>query len=546
MLTYLHCYADDLWESYEKAGLLKGSYGIRFCQNVFLPEALRFNITAAKGTPLYEYIKKHKCPFYVDRLQGGVIMYDYTYDPALVKEYEDMLGDSFLGFQMHEWLSNYRGDVTFKLAELSKEDWTEEKIEAHIRKKYPYTNLFLESMTLSEIASAGKPETAKQMYDNMTAIYKDRASKYKLVPADSYYMMFPFEAEMGAKLLMPEVGFQIPDTRIQMCFARGVARAYGIKLGAYYEPWGGKPFTACCYEDDEKNEWHLSNAAGEFPFVTGGPNGGSSRSLQWRIYLYAYLSNCDYVCEEWGGYNTFSDRKNAVLSEYGIVKKRFIDFVEKYPDVGEKVAPIAAVLSNDLPCLTLGRDLPEDVKTYLDEPLEGERLEKWTRLKYDVAKIFSNSVPMVGDETQVLLNSDVPDAVDLLNEGDGKALEKYDYLVNLTCDPAFEKKHPNCITPDEVTEKLHELLPCRVDGGFHVVVNKRGEDGYYLSVFNHSGVTRSVAEGEKVLPEAEKIAVITLKDGRILTPLEGSDKVVFKNGKYHVILGGGEWFFAKF
>jgi len=27
------------------------------------------------------------------------------------------------------------------------------------------------------------------------------------------------------------LGFQIPDTRIQMCFARGVARAYGIKLG---------------------------------------------------------------------------------------------------------------------------------------------------------------------------------------------------------------------------------------------------------------------------------------------------------------------------
>jgi len=35
MLTYLHCYADDLWEEYEKSGLLKGSFGIRFCQNVF-------------------------------------------------------------------------------------------------------------------------------------------------------------------------------------------------------------------------------------------------------------------------------------------------------------------------------------------------------------------------------------------------------------------------------------------------------------------------------------------------------------------------------
>ena len=134
----------------------------------------------------------------------------------------------------------------------------------------------------------------------------------------------------------------------------------------------------------------------------------------------------------------------------------------------------------------------------------------------------------------------------MLDEGDGHALANYEYLVNLTGDAAFEEKYPNCISPDEVTEKLDELLPCRVEGGFHVVVNKRGEDGYYLTVFNHSGVVRSVAEGESVLPEAEKIAVIELKDGKTLIPLEGSDKIVYKDGKYHVILAGGEWLFAKF
>ena len=29
-LTYLHCYADDLWEGYEKNGLLREHFGIRF------------------------------------------------------------------------------------------------------------------------------------------------------------------------------------------------------------------------------------------------------------------------------------------------------------------------------------------------------------------------------------------------------------------------------------------------------------------------------------------------------------------------------------
>ena len=78
------------------------------------------------------------------------------------------------------------------------------------------------------------------------------------------------------------------------------------------------------------------------------------------------------------------------------------------------------------------------------------------------------------------------------------------------------------------------------------MVNRRGDDGYYLAVFNHSGITHSVAEGEAVLPEATGIAVITLEEGRTLRPLEGSDRVVFKDGKYHVILDGGEWFFAEF
>lgn len=546
MLTYFHCYADDLWPGYEKNGLLRENFGLRFCQNVFLPEELRFNRVAAVGTPLYEYIKKTKCHLYIDRLQGGVIMYDYTYDKDLINEYREMLGEKFHGFQMHEWLSNYRGDVTFKLRDLSAEDWTEENIEAHIRKTYHFTNLFLESMTLAEIAAAGKPVTAQQMYDNMTAIYLDRLRDHELVPCDSYYMMYPFEAENGAKIIMPEVGYQIPDTRIQMCYARGVARAYGIALGAYYEPWGGKPFTTCSYLPDEKNEWYLSNSAGEFPFVTGGPNGGSSRSLQWRIHLYAYLSGAEYISEEWGGYNTFDDLETYELSEYGKVKKRFLDFADKYPDIGEKVAPIAAVLSNDLLCLTLGRDLAEDVKTYLDEPLTGEALEKWTRLKYDVAKIFSDSAPMVGDETAVLLNSDMPDAVDMLNEGDGHALAGYKYLVNLTGDPAFAEKYPNCISVDEIKEKLDELLPCRVTGGAHYMVNRKKDGGYYLAVFNHSGITRSVAEGEGVLPEATMTVAIELKDGRELTYLEGSDKIVFVNGRYQVVLAGGEWLFAEF
>jgi len=538
--TFFHCYTKDLWKGYEKNGFLDGNYGIRFMQNVNIPEELKFNQAAKKGGELYEYIKKNNCSFYIDRLQGGDFIQDYEYDQDLINMYKDMLGEKFKGFQMHEWFSNYRGDLNWKLGDLSAEDWTAENIQKIIFEKFPYKTLFLEAMTLEEMTAAGKPLTWKQYYDNMTAIYKKRAANHDLVPCDSYFLMYPFEAENGAKTIMPEVGGQIPDMRLQMAFARGVCRSYGLTLGAYYEPWGGDPFACCSYHEGDKNEWMIRGDE-DFPFTPGGPNGGSSRSLQSRIFLYAYLSGAEMMSEEWGGYNTFIDCKDYKLSEYGIVKKNFLEFVKKYPDIGEKVAPIAAVISNNYICYTL--DDPEG--KLFGYPVEGKLAEELQIVRDGVEKIFKKSEEQIAYEDRIIINSTIPDAVDMLNVHDGKSLCNYRYLVDLTNEKEFAEGRDNLISPDEVEEKLHELLPCKVEGGFHYLLNKRGEKGYYLSVFNHSGITRSQAEGEKILEEATKTAVITLKDGRSLKALEGNKNIEFKEGKYFVTLKGGEWLFAE-
>ena len=147
-------------------------------------------------------------------------------------------------------------------------------------------------------------------------------------------------------------------------------------------------------------------------------------------------------------------------------------------------------------------------------------------------------------EQRTLGNYRVPDAVDMLDEGDGHAMADYEYLVDLTGDPTFSLRHPNVIAPTDVPARLEELVPCRVEGELHYVINRRGTDGYYLTVFNHGGVTRSVSDGERVLPEAERTVRITPKGGRTLRPLEGSDRVCCEDGTYTVTIAGGDFFFA--
>ena len=77
-----------------------------------------FNEVAKKGGELYKLIKEKKLPLYIDRLQGGDFIYHYDFDEELLAEYEELLGDDFYGFQIHEWLSNYHNDIRIRLKTL--------------------------------------------------------------------------------------------------------------------------------------------------------------------------------------------------------------------------------------------------------------------------------------------------------------------------------------------------------------------------------------------------------------------------------------------
>ena len=535
MFRFIHGYLPGLWKAQVDAGLVRESDGIRFCQNIMIKNELKFNNLAKKGGELYQILAERKCPFFIDRLQGGVYIDEYEYDQDLLNEYKELLGDNFWGFQMHEWLSNYRNDALKKLGDLPESEWNEQSIKDYLYKKFPFPFLMLESMTAKEMAEKGKPKTAKQLYDNMTAIYKKRQKIGELIPADSGFLAYNFEVGVGATKLMPEVGAQTPDTKIQICYARGMTRVEGRSFGVYYEPWGGIPFSACCYEENSKNEWGIGDSK-DFPFETQGANGGSSRSLQKRIFLYAYLSGAEFISEEWGLCNVFNSWKTFELSPYGIVKKEFIEFTKKYADIGDKLTLFGVVLPKDL--MVLDNLYSDDV--YCGFNVKNERLNF---VKQGIRELFCESLATAGIELGVLKNSSIPDVLDMLNDGQ-ENISNYKYLIDLTCDDDFKNKHINAVDIKSVKEICKKELPCYVEGNAHWLINECLSGGYYLTVFNHGGVMRSVEKGEVLLEEGKTTVTINAKN-LSLTLLEGNATLNNDSDNYLLTIPSGGWAFIK-
>lgn len=542
MFTYLHCYMPETWEAQFRAGLIRPGDGIRFCQSLDIDERLKFNNLAAVGGDLYNYVKEHNCPFYIDRLQGGCFLEEYPYDMALVDTYRAMLGDKFWGFQMHEWGSNIRSDF-HKITSNNCPEWTAEAIEATIRRAFPYEHTFVEAMNVEEYAALGGiPETYQGYLSMMHDLFAKRQAYVAgdLLPCDSYFQAQKMEVDAGAKRLMPEIGAQTCNTRIQVAYARGMARAAGIPFGTYYEPWGGNPFSACCYQRDGLNEWNLMGDS--FPFHTAGGNGGSSRSMQWRMHLYSYMAGATFMAEEWGMCNTFYDWKDFELTPYGQVKKDFLDFVDRYPEIGTPVVPAAIVLPKDMTVL----DMALSADTYLGYPVEGTFAKALADTVAALKLLFVESAPMLGSEKISLLNGLTPDAIDIIHE-DSPTVGKYPILIDCTANPDFAAAHAQTIvSAAEAREKIADLLPVQLEGGASMQITEVKETGeHYILLLNNSGVVRSVANGEQLMPEGEICVTLTVKDSKQPKQLEGSGCISAVDGDaYRITIPSGGWFFA--
>ncbi len=546
MFRFFEAYNAKAWKGLVKRGFINAYTGLRFVQEE-VPNGKKFNDVAKEGGEFFNIAKELKAPIHVDRLQGGECIEEYPYDEKLIHKYEELLGNNFWGFQMHEWLSNLRNDLK-KIRSGGCQEWTVEEIEKSIRKQFPETELlFLEGATAQEFADYGEPKSAEEFLRFAKAIYEKRQKKYTLIPCDSAYLPFQYEIKQSAgkqHKFMIEIGAQVPDMRLQFAYARGMARAYdNASFGAYYEPWGGDPFSACCYNKNKDNEWGLNDE--KFPFKTEGENGGSSRSLQRRCYLYSYFSGADFISEEWGLCNTFYDWQDFEISPYGQIKKDFMALVDKYQDAGERITLVAVVLPKDMDAVTIKTRWMHPDEEPFGYKLELAQEKRYVQFLEKINKIFSASTEMSGNEYWQLINSDVPDAFDVVHS-DCSTLANYPWLVDLSNGEIPSALKGRVVSVEESIAIVKKQLPCVVKGNCHWFVNECKDGSKLLVVFNNDGIVRSVKEGEYALPEATTRVSVSIKDGGALQRLEGSRGLECRDGEYLITIAPGDWFLARF
>ena len=552
MFHFIHTYTEDSFPGLVSSGLWRVGDGLKLMHKPgFLPPH-DFNSAAAEGSPLEQLLKELRCPFYVDRLQGGIgFTNTYPYDPALLAHYRDMLGERFWGFQMHECASNLRSDEG-RIRELCRKEGVDEADPAALhglwrRVKDSSLPLFLEARSAEEWENTPLSVDLTSFLRSAEDLYARRVKETGglLFPADSYFMAPRTEIENGAKLLLPEAGWQIPNLRIQLALTRGMASAAGVPWGLYYECWqntADRGLTIPFSLREGQDEWledmlHTANGC-DLPLERR-EHGGSSLSLMARAWRLAYFSGASFLAEEYGVCNTFRELREFSLSPYGETKREFLRFTEAFPDIGTPYVPMAAVLPQELRMLdiSLGDRYLEYPLTDPACPLPPERMNAF---RAAMEALFGTQ-GRHGNFGHVLKNGGLPAVCDLVYEDMPEALRRYDYLIDLTGRPSALARKGTVVSVEEADRLLDELLPCRVGGGLFTAYNRR-EGGWYVLVMNHDGIRHDNFLPDEQLPEATIHAPVTPRAPETrLTKAAGDGLLEHTGSGCAVTLRAGEW-----
>mgnify|MGYP006992075963 CR=1 FL=1 len=545
-MKFFHVYNDWHLEGLEKNNLINEDTGFKIQHAFSVPGELKFNKFAAKGGKLHSLIKENKMPFYIDRITGGITYHNYNFDKELLNEYESILGDWFLGIQLHESASNiFDSDLAQILKKMDGKkgpyDVEELKAKFVLKKRNIEDDATLYGFshdTPENYAKITYPDTPKAFLEFMTNRYKRylEDTAHHILPVDSYYLMSRLHNELGAKTFMPEVGWQIEQTRLAVALARGVAEGSGKLWGLYYEPWfidDELGYTIPNFNKEVENEWY-HNEQNPVPIVlNSGPNGGPSGLLQSRIYHYALMAGADYMSEEWGHNCSYASKKTFELSSYGLIKKDFIEFARGYKTV-KPVIPFAIVLPLEYSCVQVAYPFePYKMGVHRDKYMQCQLSPERRAFNGYVEDVISLIYEMYGgpygNESHILTNSRFGDLFDIIYEdADDKTFAKYEGLIDATPDCRVSKKlgdkyrvfESGDLTKLEhdIKEYSKEVLPVTVDGLLWVV--SEDEKGRYLSIFNNEGNYRSRPTGDKIDHAADARVKVSFKEAANLKAIK--------------------------
>ena len=548
-MKFFHVYNEPCFKGLEINGMINRDTGFKIQHAFSVPPEMQFNAYAAEGTPLFSLIKNGNYPFYVDRIAGGIQYYPYQFDKKLIHTYADLLGDWFLGFQLHENGSNRRfsdwNTIVNRMG--SRGPYDVEKLKEAMKSgtaKMPDGSPLYELShdTPEFYAKSRYSETYGEYIDEITDMFRRRMDETcgKILPCDSFYQMPKIQHELGMKTFMPEVGGQIPMMRIEIAAARGAARSYGKTWGAYYECWRLSlplSFSMPCFNTTKINEWYLDQD------LTMGPNGGSSRLLQNRIYYHALMSGADYFSEEWGLNCSYTDMSTYALSPYGRVKKDFIRAAETLRGM-QAITPFAIVLPKDYVCI----EIPEPFETkayaeyklgnhrdvYMRSPLNASEKTYFGHIEDVLKLIYEPFGERYGNEGHTLTNSRFGDFFDIIYaDADDSVFDHYDYLIDATKDGTFMKKHADkrwkildSADLSALEYRIHELerecLPCTVDG-LHWLISTDENGVRYLTLFNNEGNERDDRLGDIIDRNADRTVKVTFCEECSPKKIQGSD-----------------------
>jgi hypothetical protein len=479
VFSFLHTYESTgrYWRGIEQAGLVRQTTGIRLVNSPWGDDEHRFNHVARLGGPLHDILRRHRCPFVIDRVAGGSRYLPYPFDVELARAYGSLLGDQFLGGQVHEPACNTHNDwerLVKANAKFASQAIRPEELRAYFTGAN--NQLWLEYGTLEDYAGRVHPRDEGAFWTetewNVRRNGRRIGSRFSCAEGSHRgQLAWHLYYKWGATACFAEVGpWASEESQFAIASLRGAAKAAGRPWGVFFAPWGPEGCTS--FLPQEEWSWRCPREETDASNWPVGPAFGPSTALQRRIFFHAYLSGAHTLHEEWGAEGNLKSLADARLSSYGRVTQALLDFQEAHPDVGEPYTPLALALDPQAP--TAAADSWTRLRAALFQPGPADlaHAERPNSERAEAACYPPCVVPEVFD----IVPGDAPQSV----------WKSYQSV--------FEARAGD-FSPDRVVALARELSPFDITPRLPMQINRRQRDGaWILGLYNPWGATRGDVE----------------------------------------------------